>query len=361
VLEVTVAPQHTFDRTVTIQPDGTISYPVLGRFQAAGLTVAELEAKLRDGLNAELVDPQVSVVLKEFKQAVRRVNLLGAVHNPNVFELKEGDTLADVLVAGGNPTPRADLRHVTLMHASGATTVVDLISKEEPAAAQPEAPAERIWRLGRNVPLQAGDVILVREGAAPSALVLGEVNKAGSYEIQGETRLLDLLALAGGPAPKADLRRISLRHAGDTETQTLDLQPLLVLGDTSQTALNVSIQPGDTVVLAETDQVVYVAGRVARPGIYALKPNQRVLDVLLDTGYGADAGTHTATLVHRGPDGKPVPRTLDLNKIMAKGDQTENEVLRPGDVLYVPEKRTKRQTLEMLNLLLVPLSLFHLW
>ena len=75
VLEVTVAPQHTFDRAITIQPDGTITYPVIGRFQAAGLTVTQLEAKLREGLNNELVDPQVSVVLKEFKQAARRVSL----------------------------------------------------------------------------------------------------------------------------------------------------------------------------------------------------------------------------------------------------------------------------------------------
>ena len=50
LIEVTVAPQHSFDRTVTIQPDGKISYPNVGQLQAAGLTVAQLVQKLRDGL-----------------------------------------------------------------------------------------------------------------------------------------------------------------------------------------------------------------------------------------------------------------------------------------------------------------------
>src|SRR5262245_66555366 len=65
VIEVTVTPQHNFDRTVTVQPDGKISYPLIGQLQAAGLTVAQLVQKLHDELNRELVDPIVTVALKE--------------------------------------------------------------------------------------------------------------------------------------------------------------------------------------------------------------------------------------------------------------------------------------------------------
>src|SRR5205807_579550 len=36
VIEVTVAPQHAFDRTITVQPDGKISFPVVGPLQAGG-------------------------------------------------------------------------------------------------------------------------------------------------------------------------------------------------------------------------------------------------------------------------------------------------------------------------------------
>ena len=51
VIEVTVMPQRDFGRTVTVQPDGKVSYPVVGQFQAAGLTLEQFSAALREGLN----------------------------------------------------------------------------------------------------------------------------------------------------------------------------------------------------------------------------------------------------------------------------------------------------------------------
>src|SRR2546429_7266830 len=83
VIEVTVAPQHTYDRTVTVQPDGKVSYPIIGQMEAAGLTVEQLVQKIRDGLNRALVDPLVTVSLKEAgKQELGRASLLGAARTP---------------------------------------------------------------------------------------------------------------------------------------------------------------------------------------------------------------------------------------------------------------------------------------
>src|SRR5688572_6716455 len=69
VIEATVTPQRTFDRTVTIQPDGKISYPLVGTLQAAGLTVAQLSERLRKALDRDLVGPRVTVSLKEMQRA----------------------------------------------------------------------------------------------------------------------------------------------------------------------------------------------------------------------------------------------------------------------------------------------------
>src|SRR5689334_14300651 len=61
VIEVTVAPQHTFDRTVTVLPDGKISFPLVGQLVVAGLTVEQLSRKLQTALNQTLVDPVVNI------------------------------------------------------------------------------------------------------------------------------------------------------------------------------------------------------------------------------------------------------------------------------------------------------------
>src|SRR5437870_5484044 len=86
VIEVTVSPQRSFDRVVTVEPDGKISYPLLGRFPVAGLTVERLAHKIRERLNRDLVDPQVTVSVKEMnRRAVGRVSLLGEVTKPGAY------------------------------------------------------------------------------------------------------------------------------------------------------------------------------------------------------------------------------------------------------------------------------------
>jgi polysaccharide biosynthesis/export protein len=255
VIEVTVTPQRSFDRMVTVEPDGKISYPLLGRFPVAGLTVEQLAHKIRERLNRDLVDPQVTVSVKEMnRRAVGRVSLLG------------------------------------------------------------------------------------------------EITKPGAYEIDGETRLLDVLLQAGGPTPRADLRRVTLAHSGAPGARTLDLQPLLAQGKTTDPELNVLLQPGDTVFIAETEQQIYVLGSVDRPGIYAIKPGARVLDALVNAG-GAGAGASKAVLVRRDGNGRPVQKPLDLKKIMAKGDMKENALVQPGDVLYVPDKKSSKSGAEALGML----------
>jgi polysaccharide export outer membrane protein len=340
VIEVTVTPQKDFGRTVTVQPDGKISYPVVGQLQAAGLTVEEFVTALRDGLGRELVDPEVTVSLKEInKQATPRVSLLGAVRSPGVFEIAEGSTLAEVLAKAGGPTLLADLRHVVVTRPDRTVTTVDL-----------EA-VGKAGNLERNVALRPGDFIVIPEGAAPTVLVLGEVGKPGSIPIQGEMRLLDALAQAGGPTTKADLRRVTLARTGASGARTLDLQPLLAGKETANPEVNPFLRTGDTIVIGETSEQVYVLGRVARPDIYPIKPNDRVLDAFTRAGGAASDGDITrAVLVRRDKNGQPAPKKLDLKKLMETGKVADNELIRPGDVLFIPDKK-QRRGVDPLNLL----------
>lgn len=340
VVDVTVRPQHVFDHTVIVQPDGQISYPVAGKLQAAGLTLDQLTGKIRAGLKRELIDPEVSVSLKELnKQVIRRVSLLGAIRNPNVYEIKEDTTVAELLAAGGGPLSVADLQRVVVTHPDQTVIVLDLTQTEQTG------------RLVRNIVLQPGDMVIVPEGTPPTVTVLGEVVKPGSYPIQGEARLLDALSEAGGPTPKAEMRRVILRRLGASEPRTLDLQPLL-RGEAANAELNVRLAPGDTITIGETDQRVYVLGRVAKPDIYAIKPNDRVLDALAEAGgAAADGDLSKVVLMRRGENGRQVVNQLDLKQMIKSASTAANDLLRPGDVLFVPDRKIHRSPLEALSLL----------
>jgi polysaccharide export outer membrane protein len=349
VIEISVSPQKNFDRTVTVQPDGKISYPIVGQIQASGLTVAQLVEKLGEGLNRELVDPVVSVSLREAgKREVGRVSLLGAVRSSVGFEIREGTTLAEALAAAGGTSPSADLHRVTITHLDGTVTTVDM------------SQSEKTGRLEGNVKLQPGDIVFVPEGARPSVLVLGEVVKPAPYEIQPDGRLLDAILLAGSMTPEADLRRVTITHSGAVGSQTLNLEPLLKQGDTTNRELNVLLRPGDTIFVPKIEQQIYVLGNVTKPGPYPIKPADRVLNVLMNAG-GAGQGVSKAVLVRRDGSGHPVPRNLDLKKILTKGDMNENLLVQPGDMLYVPDKSTRRSPLESLNLLYPFTYLFGLF
>jgi polysaccharide export outer membrane protein len=348
VIDVTVTPQHNFDRTVTVQPDGKISYPLVGQLQAAGLTVSQLVDDLHNHLIHDLVNPLVTLSLREAsKHELGRASLLGAVRTPGGLEITAGTTLADALASSGGPSPTADLQRVTITRADGSVTTVNL------------SQTDRTGRVEQNVALQPGDIIVVPEGAPPTVLVLGEVAKSGSYPMQRDERLLDALSAAGGATEKADLRRITLARQGVPGSRTLDLQPLLAKGDTSDPNLNVILQPGDTIFVPQTEKQIYILGNVSKPGLYPIQPNDRVLDALVTAG-GAGTGVSKAVLVRRGPDGQAVPRELDLKKIMAQGNMTENVLLEPGDLLYVPDKKI-HPGVSMMNILAPLTSLVFLF
>jgi polysaccharide biosynthesis/export protein len=346
VLDITVQPQTGYDRTVTVQPDGKIVYPVVGEVAAAGMTVQQLTEALQQGLQAELKRPRVTVSLKEInKGLLRRVSVFGAVKSPGVFELKEQCTVTEMLATAGGPTPVADLRRVTISRADGSKRlVVDL------------ARAARTGEVTDNVALEPGDLIIVPEGAPQTVLVLGEVIKPGSYDLQGQMRLMDALSQAGGPTPKADLQRVTLTRAGQQKEEVFDLQQLLTKGQQADLSTNVVLQPGDTVVLPESERKYYVLGEVTKSDAYPLKPTDRVLDGIMSAGgstHEADLGK--VMLIRKDDKGQPVARKIDLKKMMTKGDMAANESLQQGDVIFIPNKRTKRPITDVLSLI-YPLS-----
>jgi polysaccharide biosynthesis/export protein len=385
VIEVIVSSHTGYDRTLTIQPDGRIYFSVAGEIVAAGLTVPRLAARLQEGLSAELVDPRVTVALKEINRSLlRRVSVLGAVKNPGSYELKQQSTVAELLATAGGPTSVADLRRITVTRADGGKSVRADLSRAlrtgEVSDPRPAGDREAV----ANVALEPGDLIIVPEGAPPTALVLGEVARPGSYELQGEMRLLDALSLAGGPTPKADLRRITLTRTGQTDPETVDLQELLTRGqpakDSSRLAArgsgeqtvsypepraairelpaasdegaSIVLRPGDILVVPENERKCYVLGEVNRPEAFPLKPNDRLLDAITTTGGATrEADLTRVMLIRKDPKGQPVVRRVDLKQMMKTGDLARNELLREGDVIFIPNRKPKPPIPEYLGLL----------
>lgn len=91
--------------------------------------------------------------------------------------------------------------------------------------------------------------VIVVEGTAPTAYVVGEVNHPGAVTLQAKMTVLQALAMAGGLKDFADAKNIRILRNGTTGTQTIAFNYKDAIRGTP--AANVVLQAGDTVVVPD--------------------------------------------------------------------------------------------------------------
>lgn len=330
VLDIVIQGEPELSRSYLVRPDGKIAMPMLGEVEAAGLTSKALADRLAAQLKPFVRDPQVTVAIR---QAARRkfVYLLGQVVRPGAYEFLEGWTIAELLASAGGTTEKASLRRAVIMRRNQAISVdlEQLIVKGNPQA---------------NAPLEPGDVVIV-SAVDDRVHVLGEVAKPGYHELREGDRILDIITKAGGVSLKGAPERISiLRPEG---ALTVDLLGLLQKGQVDQ---NVLMRTGDIVYVPETENRVIALGAVMKPGSYVFKPGDRVIDLISAAGGPTPkaALSDVGVIRQNGQNGEVVPTAqsdknpsltqVNLDKFLKGGDTSQNVTLKPGDVVYVPDR-----------------------
>lgn len=137
----------------TVASNGTINYPHVGRIQVAGMTCAELEEYVSEGLSQGFLrQPFVSCTITEYNS--NQVYVFGQVENPGAFPYRSQISVIEALALAGGSSERANTNHTKL------TRVVD--GQE----IQIRIPMQDILE-GRqqNVRLLPGDVLYVPESA----------------------------------------------------------------------------------------------------------------------------------------------------------------------------------------------------
>lgn len=111
-IEISLPSAPELNKTVTVQPDGRISMPLIPAIMAADRTIPELQASLSDAYASQLLRPYVDVTPKA---APLKVFVGGEVGTPGVYDMiGDGDALRAVIQAGGFK-PSANLKEVILL------------------------------------------------------------------------------------------------------------------------------------------------------------------------------------------------------------------------------------------------------
>lgn len=235
-LELTVFGQEDLKKTIEVMADGSIILPLVGVIPVAGKTLASVRSEVELKLKDYLVDPQVSLDIKDYQS--QPVNVVGEVEKPGTYYLKGPTTLMDIMAQAGWMTREAGSEIILTRRESD--------SSDEEGSRQITISKEDLLRGGSqyNPRLQAGDVITV--GPEQYFYIRGEVVKPGQYKLGDRPTLLKAVSIAEGLTPYAKKKGIQIiRTVKGAQTKlTFDLKSI-----EERKAEDVPILPGDVIIV----------------------------------------------------------------------------------------------------------------
>ena len=222
VLNIKVFNEIDLSGPFSVDSDGTITFPLLGRIPVGGKTPRDIEAYLIKALTGSyLRNPQVSVEIGNFRS--RAIFILGEVKVPGKYSIEGPMTLLEVLAKAGSLTPAAGNTIIVQRYKDGLAAAV---SNEPMLPGDPRGgEVMRVnvtdlneGRLNANILLQDSDTIVVP--AADRFYVTGFVRQPGSFVLRPNMSVQQAIAEAGGFTERGSTRGIKIvRQVKGKETE----------------------------------------------------------------------------------------------------------------------------------------------
>jgi polysaccharide export outer membrane protein len=228
------------NRVLKVLADGSVSVPLLGSIQAAGLTADQLQDTINQKLKSQFRRPHIS--FSQVEIASKPVTVLGAVNDPGVVQADGRRRLLEVIsMAGGLRKDAGPTLTIARKTTSLATFPEALRPKLQGKYVVASVPVDGLMEgsdPAANVLVSPGDVVTVPKGQL--VYVVGDVNRAGGFMIgeSNDLTVLKAISLAEGlkETAKASHALILRTDASGKRTEEpLDLNKLLAGKSEDQT------------------------------------------------------------------------------------------------------------------------------
>jgi len=152
-LQISVWKDEALNREARVLPDGSISFPLVGRIEVVGLTTVDVEKRIVDGLKRYIPEAVVSVVVTGTEG--NSVYVLGKVLKPGLIPLTSPDTtVLQVLSQVGGLDKFANADSIMVMRKSPENPRAQMMRVRYSDLLKGQA-------LDSNVVMRPGDTILV--------------------------------------------------------------------------------------------------------------------------------------------------------------------------------------------------------
>ena len=322
IIDISVLQPEKIQLTCTVAPDGSITFPYIGKVFVKGFNCAdvqsEIQAKLADGY---MMYPVAVVSLRESRS--RKFSVYGQVARPGSYFV-EGDKLPllkAISMAGG-------------MTAQGSSGTVSVIRPQADGKIEKiDVKINSAMDSSKDIEIKAGDTLTVAED---KFFVYGEVMRPGPFSLEENITVVRALSMAGGfNQPGASGKVKILRpKSGNNEFEVVEVKINSAMNTVDKDP--VLIKSGDTIMVNEDKFFVY--GEVMRPGNYPLEDNTTVLKAVSMAGGFTKYGSSSKVKVLTPRQGKPGynTRKVNVNDVMA-GNPDADLVLESGDIIVVSE------------------------
>lgn len=295
----------------------------------------------------------VPIQVVEVRSGASTVYVMGEVAKPGAMEAKPGASFVDILANAGGPTRFANTTMLRILRVNGTVEMFNLAKFTETNGGKfPEIhPGDAIF-----VPekIETTEPSWLRIPPARAVQVIGAIYKPGRYEWSNEMSLFDLIAQAGGPSAHADVANIQILVSEKDTAKPIkfNLEQFLKGGGALSSVPKIKagyvimvpelpVDPNDNKSLwvrQEKEHSIYIMGQVGIPGRYGFNPGLGFLDIVTAAnGPTATADLRNIRITHRGEKGARI-ETVNLSKYFDTGDEKLLPKVRPGDVIYVPDK-----------------------
>lgn len=200
VLKISVYGNPDLSLETRVSQTGSITFPLVGEVKVGGLAVSVAEKKIAGLLTSGgfVLKPQVNILVTS--QQSQLVSVLGQVAKPGRYPIDGKHSLIDILALAGGVIPEGGDTVYLIRNRNGQSKkeVIDLVDMV------------RSGDMKKDLDLMTDDVVYVER--APRFYIYGEVQKPGSYRLERNMTVLQVLSVGGGLTPRGTERGMRIKR-----------------------------------------------------------------------------------------------------------------------------------------------------
>lgn len=304
------------DISTTVDRSGSIYIPRVGSVKVSGVQYRDLQGYLKKAVGKFFNNFELTASISQTRAV--QIYVVGHAVRPGTYTLSAMSTLLNALFTSGGPSAAGTMRAIQVKRGGQTVTTFDLydvLTKGDKS---------------KDVTLQDGDVIFIPE-VGPLVALTGNVKQSAIFELKGgQSNLAEVVGWAGGIDSAAEAKQIIVEKNVDNNYKTvieLKADSAAVNGLLSEIPVKPTdilriFSPGAIPVQIQIqNEYVRVSGEVKQSGVFLLKKNETLRELISRLGGATDKGYIFAMQLNR----ESVRRTQQA-KLNEVADRFESEL-----------------------------------